>query len=243
MEIINQFIIQRITTGIVICNYKQSIHYEFKSNYCAEYLNNQKHGMAYRYAEEMRYIGNKMRYVKVCTDNIPYAHGLVNGTCISYYPDNKLQFVGNYTNGKKHGICKYYYRDGIFANSVPYVDGLVHGNVAVYNDPKKPSYTILQFSAMEPRIDSTDLPTSYVFVKTGNYYRGIRHGECIEENDAVDNKIYLTVNNYHYGLLHGQKYRLEINMNKNPHTVKQISIKKYYYGELVSADGITSAYW
>lgn len=214
MEIIRQFIVQRIESGIVICGYKQSIHYEFGQSYIREYLNGELHGWQILYRDELRYISNKMQNIRVAYDKKYYICGRLCGENIEYYTNGMIRYVRNYLN--KGFDMKYadYNRDGRL-------------NRIGYNINGKDSCVQLRppegATGSKKIIIIDNLAVGYTYDDNCILLaadRVILHGTVFRHKSSTG----FEINNYHYGLLHG--------LCKVINTRGKIRyIGKYYYGK------------
>jgi antitoxin component YwqK of YwqJK toxin-antitoxin module len=60
-----------------------------------------------------------------------YSNGKLHGIQKYYYESGKLKEIENYSNGKIHGVRKGYYENGQIAHITNYKDGLNHGEFKI----------------------------------------------------------------------------------------------------------------
>lgn len=142
MEIINQFIVQRINDkdyiGIVICNHKQSIHYDFNHARLLEYLNGELHGAFKQYIPEIRYISGKMQHVRVLRRRWHYKNGKLHGKYEIWRCDGLQRFIANYSDGLFDGFQYAFHMNGVLAEMYYFRKGELHGFVNYYDESGMP---------------------------------------------------------------------------------------------------------
>lgn len=222
MEIIRQFITRRIMSGIIICNYKQDIHYEFKNNCIKEYLNGALHGRHFRYRDDYRYISGKMQLVRVVCDENYYAHGLLHGECSSFGPDGYINHIFNYSYGLSDGQQTIYDRTGNAESTRNYKHSYLHGT-SIYNKCLSSLLRKLIFQCCEAYED--DKLTKMML---DNGISRIPHGASCDR--------YWAISQYYHGLLHGAIFMIDAHG-------KVRKIFKLYYGKLAGEIVDQCAYW
>ena len=60
--------------------------------------------------------------------------GKLDGTLV-WYSDNGVSIFSeqNYRNGKRNGVCKWFYNNGKLFKSITYCDGVIHGEALYYS--------------------------------------------------------------------------------------------------------------
>lgn len=62
---------------------------------------------------------------------------LFTGSCISYFPDGKVESVAEFVDGKIHGHLKVYFRNGKLAEDKEYKNDVLSGKVKFYHENGK----------------------------------------------------------------------------------------------------------
>lgn len=136
--------------GVIVCNYKQGLHYNWKKRFIQEYTNDVRHGICcilyhnkrinilQRYANgrltgPMRYYHSNgaLNYI------IRYPSSAQGGYLYTYYANGNMESSFTYENNKQTGEYIKYYSDGVWCRCNVVDEYYVSGIVRWYDNTGK----------------------------------------------------------------------------------------------------------
>lgn len=227
MELLNEFILDKIPSHISVCNHRQGPHYNSDNNIITNWLDNNLHGKYHTYYsnkilykvgyfEHGKPMGIHQIYRKLsasstfavncksyrCTTDCS-SESIPCGKCyseISYHRPYEIRYEHQFVDGKKHGICKKYALGNLPWVEESYVRGELHGEAKVYHISTTTLRSVINYAYGKKHGTSKKFRSNGTLLSTAEYVNDKKHGiyACFRSNGLL-----LSQYTYRDDLLHG----------------------------------------